>query len=532
MYFRPAFLLLFLALLFTAGSGCQKIESVASHAPPTVLATDTAADVHWLGKKHIGIMASAYYFTRIWQMPPSAQLERRTLYKLAAMPWQWLPGGTNLNAETASKLLLMLNDLVQEECYLEIRQPTNAAGETVFAIRLNESQADEWLTNLPAILLPLTGARAVDNPIDPGWSLRTTNVLGFVQLIRAGEWTIVSAGPETNPLLGEVAARIKRDGVPFISAGTNLWLETSLDFPRLTRIFPTINHRLPSSILHHPSSASRLDFTVSGDGGNVLTHAKITFAQPFSTAPEPWRLPVDLLHDPLTAFTAVRGLQPSLADWGPWRDLQMGVTPDQLFVWSLAGSPYQLYLAAPLPDARAQVATLTDFLLQKGNPWLTANGYINFDRAAGGNGVTWGNLADIKPFIKSAGSTADGWLFAGLFPETNAVALAPPADLLNDVLRRTNLVYYDWEVTGPRLSPVLSLARTVRLVTQQPDLPADAASLNCLSALVQRLGTSATIATRTGPAELSILRRSTIGFTAPELHLIASWLESTNFPKM
>jgi hypothetical protein len=228
----------------------------------------------------------------------------------------------------------------------------------------------------------------------------------------------------------------------------------------------------------------------------------------------------------------VRGLPSSLTDWQPWSDLEIGAAPDQLFVWSLAGSPYQLYLAAPLPDAPAQVAALTDFLLQKGNPWLAANGYINFDRAASSNGVTWGNLADIKPFIKSAGSAADGWLFAGLFPETNTVPLPPPTGLLDDVLRRTNLVYYDWEVTGPRLVPVLSLARTVRLVTQQPDLHADAVSLNCLSALIPRLGTSATIATRTGPAELSILRRSTIGFTAPELHLLAGWLESTNFPKM
>jgi hypothetical protein len=100
------------------------------------------------------------------------------------------------------------------------------------------------------------------------------------------------------------------------------------------------------------------------------------------------------------------------------------------------------------------------------------------------------------------------------------------------VLRRTNLVYYDWEVTGPRLAPVLSVARTMRLVTRHPDLPADAASLNCLGALIPRLGTSATIASRTGPAELSILRRSTIGFTAAELHFLAGWLESTNFPKM
>jgi len=48
-------------------------------------------------------------------------------------------------------------------------------------------------------------------------------------------------------------------------------------------------------------------------------------------------------------------------------------------------------------------------LLQKGNPWLAANGYISFDRAPDGNGVAWGNLPDIKPFIKAAGDNNQGW---------------------------------------------------------------------------------------------------------------------------
>ena len=61
--------------------------------------------------------------------------------------------------------------------------------------------------------------------------------------------------------------RIRRDGVPFVSAGTNLWLEANLDLPRLTKIFslsaggesrgevgifPALNSQL--SILNSPLS--------------------------------------------------------------------------------------------------------------------------------------------------------------------------------------------------------------------------------------------------------------------------------------
>jgi hypothetical protein len=524
MSFLPAILILFAALVLASGVGCEKSAARAA-APPTVLPPDTAASVHWLGKRALGYEATAFYFMRVWNHPESARLEKQTLTKLASAPGQWLPGGANLDPDAESRLWWLLNDLVQEESYLEIRQPTNSTAETVFTIRLNDAQARQWQTNLPVILEPLAGGRVVNNPIDDSWSLTTTNALQIVRFSRVGDWAVVATGPEQNSLADEIAVRIRRDGVPFVSAGTNLWLEAALDLPRLTNVFPTSISQLPYFISH-------LNFSVSGDGGTVFTRAKLEFAQPFSAPLEPWRLPVDLMHEPLTSFTAVRGLQPTLTDWKFLHDLEIGAAPDQLFVWSLSGSPFQIYLAAPLADAPAQVAALSDHLLQKANPALAASGYINFDRAADGNGVTWGNLPDIKPFIKSAGNADAGWLFAGLLPDTNNAAAPPPAGLLNDVLRRTNLVYYDWEVTGPRLQPVLQLSQTARQVARRPELPMDSASMSLLGLLIPRLGTTATIISRTGPAELTCFRRSNLGFNAVELHLLAGWLESPSFPRL
>ncbi len=124
-----------------------------------------------------------------------------------------------------------------------------------------------------------------------------------------------------------------------------------------------------------------------------------------------------------------------------------------------------------------------------------------------------------------------GWLLAGLLPDTNNAAAPPPAGLIQDVLRRTNLVYYDWEVTGPRLQPLLQVGQTARQVARRPELAMDSAGINWLAMLIPRLGTSVTIINRTGPAELAFYRRSTLGFNAVELHLLADWLESPQFPK-
>ena len=470
--------------------------------------------------------------SRIWQRPQSAQLERQTLVKLASRPGLWLPGGTNLTADAATRLYWMLDDVLEEESYLEIRAATNSALRTShfalsFAIHLDAAHNSQWLTNLPVVLELLTGASPVFNPEENGWSLQTTSGLGQVGFARVGDWTVVSAGPENNSLASEISARIRRDGVPFVSAGTNLWLEAGLA-PSL--LFSSLSAGGEGQgEVGLASSISHFNLSLSGDGANVITRMKLNFNQPFSAPLPDWRLPVDLLHEPLTSLTVARGLEPSLAGWPVWRDLQIGAPPDQFCLWSLGGNPYQIYLAAPLPGP--QVGAFCDHLMQQGNPWLATNGYISFDRAADGNGVTWGNLPDIKPFIKFAGNDSSGWLYAGLFPDTNSVAPPPPAGLIQDILRRTNLVYYDWEVTGPRLQPTLQVAQTARLILRQPQLSLDSASLTWLGSIIPRLGTSATIINRTGPAELTLYRRSTLGLTAFELHLLTGWLESPQFPR-
>jgi len=254
---------------------------------------------------------------RIWNLSQTAGLERQTLVKLATTSDQWLPGGTNLDTDARSRLWWLLNDMVQEECYFQIRQPTNGNSESFFAIRLNEAQADQWLTNLPVVLEPLTGAHAVANPEQHGWSVKTADNL--IELTRVGDWTVIGVGPQNNLFSGEITTRIRRDGVPFISAGTNLWLEASLDLPRAAKIF----HISAGNV----SAFDHLNLTLTGDGGNVITRAKLTFSKPFSAPLESWRLPVDLMHEPLAGFTAVRGLQSWLAAWPPWHDSQLARRP-------------------------------------------------------------------------------------------------------------------------------------------------------------------------------------------------------------
>jgi len=523
MYFRPAIFLLSSTLIFMAGAGCQKSQTTALVKPPTPLSPDTIVRVHWPGKRKLGYEAGAFYLMRLWNLPASDQLEGQTVRELASAPARLLPGGTNLPAASSDLLLPLCYDLIQEESYLEIRQPTNQPAETVFAIRLkDEGQPGRWQTNLAAVLEPLTGARAVVNSFGDGWSLKKNTALNFIELTRVGDWTVIGLSENKNALFDEIVNRIQKDHAPFFSAGTNVWLEGDIDSLRLAHF------------LGKNSSANlpRISFSATGDGGNVIEHAQLNFPRTLPIQLQPWNIPVNLVHEPLISFTAVRGIQSWLNHSRIWTDLALGVAPDQFYFWSLQGSAFQTYLAAPLPDAHQQISRLTDLLLQKGNPWLAAHGYISFDRAPDGNGVTWGNLPSLRPFIKAAGSGADSWLFAGLFPDVGAETNPPPpAGMIHDILSRTNLVYYDWEVTGPRVNTVLYLGQTARQIARCAQMPLNSASLNCLSVLWPRLGSSATIINLSAPNQLAFVRKSTVGFTALELHFLADWLESPQFPR-
>ena len=537
---RPALLALFAALLIAAGTGtgCQRAEPPPRPLPSTALSPDTLASVHWVGKCRLDLEADAYFFSRVWSLPETKRLQAQTLDRFAIGFWRRFLGDAAAVGIPPVVLRPLLEDLVDSESYLEIRAATNSQLSTVdaqpalvFAIQVSDRRAGFWETNLAVAAQLLTGLPAVSAPVARGWQLQRTAPPNVIRFTRFNGWLVLSVGPRLNPLLDDIISRVHRQGVPFVSAGTNLWLEATLAPSRLADVFslsarPTGAVGIPSSILHPLSSISAFFFSFSGDGGNVITRARVELAQPLPADLTPWQLPLPLLHEPLNSFTAMRGLQPWLAGLPWWRESPAGSPPDQLFFWSLGGSPYQTYLAAPVPEAGRQGSALAGWLMQKANPWLAANGYISFDPAPDGNGVTWGNLPDIRPFIKSAGADDQGWLFAGLFPDTNLVTTPPPAGMFKYILQRTNLVYYGWEVTGPCLQPCFELGQTVRLIMRQPQLPANCASLNWLTMLVPRLGTSATLINRTGPAELTLYRRSTLGLTAPELQLLAGWLES------
>jgi hypothetical protein len=270
--------------------------------------------------------------------------------------------------------------------------------------------------------------------------------------------------------------------------------------------------------------------TVSGDGGAVRTAGELKFPQSLPFEDAAWNIPTNLVHQPLISFTAIRGFRPWLESQNVWKQLGLGAAPGQVCFWALQGLPFLSYGAAPLADASNCVARLTERLLNEGNAWVSTNARTSFLRLEYTNGVEF-TAPFMTPYLQSAHVGGSDYVLGGLVrqgPGKNP--LAPPA-LFHEVTRRTNLVAYDWELTGPRLDAWLHTSQQFRMLLFRDQLLPDSAAVKAFLGAAPRLGNCVTAVTLTAPDQLSFVRRSAIGFTSVELNLLADWLESPQFPR-
>lgn len=527
-------------LWLCAVSGCRKSSQDATppspqtpSAAPRVALPDTVARLHWLGKKRLEGETNASFFMSIWDLPESSKLEAQTLDKLALALAGSLTKSTNpassTNLSLSSDVRPLLEDLLNEESYIEVRSATNQPGELALAIRLNEDRAGIWETNLARALDPLS-AVAGDLPGNHAWRRDfddpTKPIKNRLCLARVGTWTIVTLtraknGEPKPTLLDELSSRIQQTQSPFATSPTNFWVDADLDLKKAAQAMGW-NWTLPSAV-------PRILLTAIGDGLNVRTRAELAFPEPLDLKFEPWNIPTNLVHDPLISFSAVNGIQPGLAKFAPWTELHVGPPPNQVFLWAMQGAAVETYFAAPLPDSSNAVYALSGRLMDLFNPWLTTNKMGALQRATNYTGLSWRGFPFLAPFLKSVAYDDNQFAFGGLGPESPLTTPAPEG-LIQEVIGHTNLVYYGWEVTGPRIQAGIYTGQLLRVLLKKPQLPEKSSAMLWLKSLSSRLGNCITQITASDSTHLGFVRKGPIGLTSAELHLLADWLESPDFP--
>ena len=325
--------ILFAAVMLQAGSRpAQSAENTHPGQTPPPASMPIVARVHWSGMKQLSGGTNAASLMTIWNLPESRRLERQTLDKLSLAPWPLLH--RNLDTNAAALLRPLLDDLVAEESYLEIRQAANQPAELALAIRLDDQRAALWQTNLAAVLESLTSLQPVPAPQGSyGWSLKKHHSPNVIELTRIGAWTIVGAAEDFNGLIAELRIRTHRALPPWNVRNPGDWLEADLDPARLAAVFSLSAGTTGGEGRGEVGSKdifplNRLYLSVTGAGTNVLIQGTADFPQPLALDLKPWNVPTNLINWQVCSFTAIRGLGPWLKSLKTWNDLQIGPPPD------------------------------------------------------------------------------------------------------------------------------------------------------------------------------------------------------------
>jgi hypothetical protein len=497
---------------------CVLVLSFASRSVSAASANPTVLRLHWAGLPAVATGTNAAHFIDMWRLPDSQALLAQTLDKLS----RW-PGNGATNA-AAARLRPLLNDLVSNECVLEINAGADSSfsirhSQFLLAVRLSADRAAFWRTNLAAACADLTSLTTVTT--QDGWTL--ARPAGRIELAVSGSWTLVGCRLDSSVAKSSFAKSLASK----VARGP--YLEVELAPIGLAAAIAALD--LPaSSLLHSPIDYPAVHLTVTGQNGDLHTHATLERDNPYSLDLPAWDIPTNLIHGPLTSFGVARGFGSWLAAQPAWQKTGLSPAPDQLAYWSRDGIPFQTYLAAPLPAASNQLARLFPQLVQFGNPWLTTNADGSFAWAANLAGILWNDANILTPFLVSAELYHRDYLFGGLYPPTADAPQPPPARILQAIHDQPGLVFAELEGTGSRVEDGFFILQNFRIVFHKPQMSHEGVGTQWLKKTEHSFDETTTYITLASPHRLELERDATVGLNAFELHLLTDWLESPQFP--
>jgi len=145
-------------------------------------------------------------------------------------------------------------------------------------------------------------------------------------------------------------------------------------------------------------------------------------------------------------------------------------------------------------------------------------------------------LPFIQPYVRPVTNGLMRFIQGGLFPLPPRQSPAPP-DLFAQLGTRTNLLYYDYEVTHHRLHHGIQLYQLLNMASRRFGQGTNSPAKLWLRSVLEELNRNTnapsetvTEITQSAPSELTLVRKSHLGFTGFELASFAAFLDSPGFP--
>jgi len=444
---------------------------------------------HFLGSARIDADKNGVHARAVFDQPGTKVLVERAIAGLARSA-----GG---DAAGAALVRALLEESLRVESFGALRgEPGTPGPEWLLALRLGAGRAQAWVEQWEAFGRA-TGFAAARSAVKEDW---------FIGGLRRAE------PADLEPWQARVAAARAAGGEP-------AWLEIHADLARLAGTFGW-----PSFI-----AWPRAQVAVTGRGANVRTTAEFALAAPLKLRLADWDVPTNTVREPLLSFTALQGTEPWFSTQAGFQELAWPA-PNQVFAWAQSLAPYATHFAWRLPEAAERIPAAQEKLkpvLCALAPWLNLG---ELEYLAEAKRLNWRGLPLVVPFLTPAADS--GFALAGLFPLANPTDPGPP-ELYAQLWGRTNLVYYHWELTQPRLGDWEALDMVYTMIGGYMPPASNSVARAWLrdTNVTSHLGNCVTEVTVASPTELRAVRNSALGLTAFELFRVALWVEGEKFPR-
>jgi len=464
--------------------------------------------LHWAGAA--SILEGGTNATKLQEalkLPTTAQVHSEALAKLARVPQELWKRSLPADAPDTSATILqpILEDIWQNEATISL-QGKPAQPDVLFAARLDSAKDESWNRALAQLAQNWKlGSASIEGP-SARWSVGGRDL--YIHYTRQNGWTFAAFTRGSKSPFGKLQAASLNGAIIDLRADCRLLGEA---FPVLAA------YKLPPSHIR-----------VMPRGESLRTEVKLAFSERLPIKLEPWAIPTNIVTEPIISFTCAQGIRPLLDQLKGFSKLRLKDPPNQYCAWGLATVHAQTFVSVPMPNATNVVKDIAGRLPEFVSAYFP-NPPGSFIWISNRAEWIWSGLPMVIPYVHPQRSGNREFLVAGFFRAPGQSNTAP-AELFAQVIGRTNLVYYDWELTDQRLPHARQTFQLSDIIAGRRIQATNFATQRWIGELAPILGNTVTEVTLSGPKELSLVRKSDVGLTGYEIALLGRWIDSPRFP--
>jgi hypothetical protein len=484
--------------------------AVVAFLSANTASADVAVQYHCAGGSQLASNIQLATLQKVLALPATTNLENLARTRICNLLTNSLRFGTN--SLPTALMEPLLSDVAENESLGSFAGASGHDLSFILALHLEVPRAQLWQDNLAKIFGGGGESFASQQFIGRRWKEGGSNSFW---MIPAKEWLLVGRGDNLSTQQAEYLNQIKTQGRPAPALQHN-WLEADIDS---TRLGGWLRFLQPA----------RIRITVAPKEDHLNINAQVIEADAIPWKSEPWQIPTNLMRGQIITFTAGQNVAAFLKMNSALSRLAANPLTNQFYYWTLDQMPMLNYMAWPVVNASNALASLS----------TEAPAALNADlkRFNGtelvwhpNRRLVWQNMGMLTPSLEAVQETNGQFLFLSSFPRMTQGKTVPD-ELLAQIQGRTNLVYYDWELTGRRLQEwqILKGMISNRALAQGNGTASVMyVETQWIIALAGLAGNTVTEITRVAPNELSIERKAPLVFTAAELVLLANWICDAN----